>query len=160
VQLGNTLSVKVNSLEEHRLGVQETRIEADLRLGRHHVVLRELSELTARFPMHENVCIQYMTALYRSGRKWQALEVFRSLRNTLVSELGVEPSPQVQRLQRAILKADPELDEPTTWRRSAHGGMGQDTADPRADLASRFRKAVAKSPAAASPIPESAAEIA
>jgi SARP family transcriptional regulator, regulator of embCAB operon len=149
VQIGIPLSLKVNGLEEHRLGIQETSIEADLRLGRHHMLLGELGELCARYPMHENVCIQYMTALYRSGRKWRALEVFRKLRDTLVNELGVEPSPHVQYLQHAILNSDPKLDEPTAWRQQPHGGLGQDTPDPRADLAHRFRRAVAGSTTAA-----------
>ncbi|HET9141230.1 AfsR/SARP family transcriptional regulator, partial [Actinophytocola sp.] len=145
VQVGGPLSVKVNGLEEHRLGIQETGIEAELRLGHHHMLLGELGELSARYPMHENVCTQYMTALYRSGRKWRALEVFHKLRDTLVDELGVEPSPHVQYVQHAILNSDPRLDEPASWRQAPHNGFGQAGADPRADLAHRFRKAVARS---------------
>jgi DNA-binding SARP family transcriptional activator len=120
VQIGIRLGVKVNGLEESRLGVMESRIEADLRLGRHHMLLGELAELAARFPMHENLCAQYMTALYRSGRKWRALEVFRRLRETLVDELGLEPSRHVQSVQQAILNSDPTLDEPTSWRQSQY----------------------------------------
>lgn len=120
VQIGIRLGVKVDGLEESRLGVMESRIEADLRLGRHHSLLGELAELAARFPMHENLCAQYMTALYRSGRKWRALEVFRRLRETLVDELGLEPSRHVQSVQQAILNSDPTLDEPTSWRHSQY----------------------------------------
>lgn len=147
VQVGVPLSFKVNGLEEHRLGIQETCIEAELRLGHHQMLLGELGELNARFPMHENVCVQYMTALYRSGQKWRALETFRKLRDTLVNELGVEPSPHVQHLQYAILNSDPKLDEPANWRQAqAGGGLGAAAAqDPRADMASRFRRAVARS---------------
>jgi SARP family transcriptional regulator, regulator of embCAB operon len=119
VQIGMRLGVKVNGLEESRLGVIESRIDADLRLGRHHMLLGELAELNARFPMHENLCAQYMTALYRSGRKWRALEVFRRLRETLVDELGLEPSRHVQSVQQAILNSDPTLDEPSSWRTPA-----------------------------------------
>lgn len=100
------LSIEVTRLEQSRLSVLESRIEADLRLGRHHQVLEELAELTARYPMHEKLCSQYMTALSVCGLKWRALEVFRALRRTLVRELGIEPSLQVQRLQRRILDAD------------------------------------------------------
>lgn len=145
VAFGGPLGVKVNGLEEHRLGIQETCIEAELRLGRHHMLLGELGELCARYPMHENVCTQYMTALYRSGRKWRALEVFHKLRDTLVNELGVEPSPHVQYVQHAILNSDPRLDEPASWRQAPNQGFGQGAADPRADLANRFRRAVARS---------------
>ena len=145
VQIGIPLSFKVNGLEEHRLGVQESCIEADLRLGRHHLLLGELGELCARYPMHENVCTQYMTALYRSGRKWRALEVFRRLRDTLVNELGVEPSPHVQQVQHAILNSDPKLDDPSGWRQPSPSGAAATGGDPRADLANRFRHAVARS---------------
>jgi DNA-binding SARP family transcriptional activator len=56
--------------------------------------------------MHEKLCSQYMTALSVCGQKWRALETFRALRKTLVHELGIEPSLQIQRLQRAILESD------------------------------------------------------
>ena len=160
VQVGIPLSFKVNGLEEHRLGVQETCIEADLRLGRHHMLLGELGELCARYPMHENVCTQYMTALYRSGRKWRALEVFRRLRDTLVNELGVEPSPHVQHVQHAILNSDPMLDEPNGWRQPPFAAPGQAAADSRADLANRFRAAVSRSGTGPAREPEPTAEIA
>ncbi len=114
VQPGLPLGVHVNRLEESKLGVLEAWVDADLRLGRHQQLLSELAELTARFPMHERLCAQYMIAQYRSGRQWRALEIFRTLRHTLVAELGMEPSPGIQHLQRAILNADPRLDEPRT----------------------------------------------
>jgi len=105
VHAGDRLAIEVTRLEQSRLLVLETRIVADLRLGRHHQLLGELAELTAQYPMHETLCAHYMTALSASGLKWRALEVFRALRRTLVSELGVEPSLEVQRLQRGILGA-------------------------------------------------------
>jgi DNA-binding SARP family transcriptional activator len=60
--------------------------------------------------MHENFCAQLMTALHRSGSSWRALESYQRLRTTLVDELGLEPSPRLQRLHQAVLSADPELD--------------------------------------------------
>lgn len=111
----------------------ESRIEADLRLGRHHMLLSELGELVARFPMHENVCVQYMTALYRSGRKWRALEVFRRLRDTLVDELGLEPSRHVQYVQQAILNSDPRLDEPASWSQPKYLGGAHGSPEPPAE---------------------------
>jgi DNA-binding SARP family transcriptional activator len=119
VRVGPRLGVEVARLEQSRLGVLESRIEADLHLGRHHQLLGELAELTARYPMHEKLCAQYMTALYVSGCKWRALEIFRTLRQKLVDELGVEPSVQVQHLQRAILNSDVEQKEPALLRKHA-----------------------------------------
>ncbi|MFB7589171.1 BTAD domain-containing putative transcriptional regulator [Streptomyces sp. NPDC056169] len=109
VHHGLRLGVEVTRLEESHLCVVESRVEADLALGRHHALLSELAVLTARHPMHENLCAQYMTALYRSGQQWRALEAFTGLRGFLVEELGVEPSPRLQELQRAILSSDPRL---------------------------------------------------
>jgi SARP family transcriptional regulator, regulator of embCAB operon len=111
VQAGPRLGIEVIRLEESKLGVLELCIDADLRLGRHYALLSELAMLNASYPMHENLCAQYMLALYRSGRQWRALDVYRSLRDTLVRELGVEPSSRLQHLQQAVLRSDPMLDE-------------------------------------------------
>ncbi|TCO60875.1 AfsR/SARP family transcriptional regulator [Actinocrispum wychmicini] len=119
VHVGLPMSVHVNRLDESKLGVLEAWIDTDLRLGRHQLLLSELAELTARFPMHERLCGQYMIAQYRSGRQWRALEIFRTLRHNLVAELGVEPSAGMQHLQRAILNADPRLNDPITVVASA-----------------------------------------
>jgi DNA-binding SARP family transcriptional activator len=51
-----------------------------------------------------------MAALYRAGRSWQALQVFKELRDRLVEELGLEPSGRLQRLHHAVLASDPGLD--------------------------------------------------
>lgn len=111
VQAGHPLGVHVNRLEESRLGVIEDCVDAELYLGRHHLLLSELAELTARFPMNERLSAQYMIAQYRSGRAWRALEIFGKLRRTMVDELGLEPSVWTQRLQRAILNSDPALNQ-------------------------------------------------
>ncbi len=109
VQTGHPLGVHVSRLEESRLGVLEDCVDADLWLGRHHILLSELAELTSRFPMNERLCAQYMIAQYQSGRRWRALEIFRNLHTTMVDELGLEPSGWIQRLQRAILNSEPVL---------------------------------------------------
>jgi DNA-binding SARP family transcriptional activator len=110
VHAGQRIGMEVTRLEESRLGVLEARIVTDLRLGKHGDLLAELSVLTTRYPMHENLCGHFMLALHRGGRKSQALEVFTKLRKTLVNELGVEPSGRLQRLQQAILRSDPGLE--------------------------------------------------
>lgn len=90
----------------------ERCLEADLRLGRHAELLAELIELTGRHPLHEGLHAQCMTALYRAGRSWQALDVYQRLRRRLAEELGLSPSPRLQRLQQAVLAAEPWLDVP------------------------------------------------
>ena len=96
-------------LEESRLAAVEERIEADLALGRHARLVSELEELVARHPLRERLRAQLMLALYQSGRQTEALELYRRTRETLVDELGIEPSPELQELERAILRHDPSL---------------------------------------------------
>ncbi|WP_306192411.1 MULTISPECIES: AfsR/SARP family transcriptional regulator [unclassified Streptomyces] len=110
VRLGPVLEIEVMRLEASRLVTVERRIDADLRLGRHAELIAELVELTARHPRHEGLHSQVMVALYRSGRQSSALDVYRRLRGRLIEELGVEPSPQLQRLHQAMLAVDPLLD--------------------------------------------------
>ncbi|MFE6894365.1 BTAD domain-containing putative transcriptional regulator [Streptomyces sp. NPDC057694] len=110
VRLGPVLEIEVMRLEESRLVTVERRIDADLRLGRHAELLAELVDLIARHPQHEGLHAQAMVALYRSGRQAAALEVYRKMWRRLTEDLGVEPSPQLQRLHQAILSVDPELD--------------------------------------------------
>jgi DNA-binding SARP family transcriptional activator len=73
-------------------------------------LIAELTDLTARQPHHEGLHAQAMVALYRSGRQASALEIYRRLRFRFIEELGVEPSPQLQRLHQAVLAVDPRLD--------------------------------------------------
>lgn len=96
----------VPRLEEARLVALEERLEVDLGLGRHVELVGELEELVAAHPDRERLRRQLMLALYRSGRQGEALAVYRSTRQVLVEELGLEPSPALQELERAILRGD------------------------------------------------------
>ncbi|MEV7752200.1 AfsR/SARP family transcriptional regulator [Streptomyces griseofuscus] len=107
VRHGSQLRIEATRLEESRIGVLERRIRADLRLGRHHEVIGELSALTGRHPLDEALHAHLIVALYRSGRAPRALGVYRQLRETLIEELGLEPSTALQHLQRTILCGEP-----------------------------------------------------
>ncbi|MGO1056591.1 AfsR/SARP family transcriptional regulator [Crossiella sp. CA198] len=124
VRIGMPLSIEVARLEESRLNALEARIGADIGLGRHQAVLSELTVLTARHPMHENLCAHYMVSLYRSGRQWQALQAFKTLRNTLNKELGVEPSVRLRNLQQAVLRSELDLDQPEPVAAVRRVGLG------------------------------------
>jgi DNA-binding SARP family transcriptional activator/tetratricopeptide (TPR) repeat protein len=100
---------RVLQLVEARLQAREGLVEAELELGRHREVIGELGVLAAQYPLREVFHAQLMLALYRAGRQAEALDVFQSLRRTLVDELGVEPSASIQELHRQILNADPDL---------------------------------------------------
>jgi DNA-binding SARP family transcriptional activator len=96
-------------LEELRLATLEQRIEAELELGRHELLVGDLEALVAEEPLREQPRRQLMLALYRSGRQAEALERYREARRVLVDELGIEPSPALQELERAILRHDTRL---------------------------------------------------
>jgi len=106
-------------LEGLRLAALEDRIDADLELGRHADLVAELSALAARYPLQERLRAQLMLALYRSGRQAEALDVYRETRRMLADELGLEPSPALRDLERAILEHDPALDPPVKAARRA-----------------------------------------
>src|SRR5215204_1181370 len=97
-------------LEEIRLAAVELRIEADLALGRHAELVGELEALVAEHPLRERLRRCLMTALYRSGRQAEALDAYQDARRALVDELGIDPSPALQELERAILRHDPSLE--------------------------------------------------
>ena len=86
----------------------ELRIEADLRLGRHEALVPELGPLVQEHPLRERLAAHRMLALYRSGRQSDALEAYAQTRRLLNAELGLEPGPELQRLQHRILEHDPE----------------------------------------------------
>ncbi|HKF14434.1 MAG TPA: BTAD domain-containing putative transcriptional regulator [Gaiellaceae bacterium] len=102
--------VEAARLEELRLAATEDRIEAELALGSHADLVAELESLAAQHPLRERLRGQLMVALYRSGRQAEALRVYHETREILVEELGLEPGPALQRLERAVLVQDPALE--------------------------------------------------
>jgi DNA-binding SARP family transcriptional activator/DNA-binding beta-propeller fold protein YncE len=96
-------------LDELRLAAIEDRIDADLQLGRHDVLVGELRELVEQHPLRERLRGQLMAALYRCGRQADALDVYRYGRGALREQLGIEPGPALRELEQAILRQDPAL---------------------------------------------------
>jgi branched-chain amino acid transport system substrate-binding protein len=101
-----------HALEEERLAALEARIDADLACGRHAQLVGELTALVRAHPLRERLRAQLMLALYRSGRQSDALDAYSDARQALVSELGLEPGPELQELQQAILTQDVSLRAP------------------------------------------------
>jgi DNA-binding SARP family transcriptional activator len=109
-------------LEELRLAAIADKAEADLAGGRAAELVAELEAVVAQHPLRERLRAHLMLALYRAGRQADALRVYQETRRLLVDELGIDPSPALQQLQRAILLQDPALelehhDEPPTPHR-------------------------------------------
>ena len=112
-------SLEAERLEDRRLSVLEGRFEADLACGAGPELVNELERLVHEHPLRERFVGQLMLALYRSGRQASALEVFRATRRRFADELGIEPNPQLQTLERQILEHDPALDPPLDARHVA-----------------------------------------
>jgi len=106
----------IGRLEELRLATLEKWIDAELAAGREREIVGELRTLIAEHPLREGFRAQMMLALYRAGRQAEALEVYQQTRSLLVGELGVEPAPALQQLQRAVLAHDPSLERPLLQR--------------------------------------------
>jgi DNA-binding SARP family transcriptional activator/tetratricopeptide (TPR) repeat protein len=100
---------EVPRLAELRVRAVESRVDADLRLGRHRELVAELRGLVGCEPLREALHGHLMLALYRCGRQAEALEVFRSIDQRLRGELGISPGPELQNLHQRILTADPSL---------------------------------------------------
>ena len=100
---------EVPRLREVRMQAMESRIDAELHLGRHGELIAELRQLTVDQPLREALHGRLMLALYRSGRQAEALEVFRTIDWRLRDELGISPGRELQQLHQRILSADPAL---------------------------------------------------
>lgn len=97
-------------LKEARLECVEMMIDARLMLARHRELVGDLYGLAQEYPLREAFHCQLMLALYRSGRQAEALAAYRSARDTLNEELGLDPCPALQDLHHAILTSDRRLD--------------------------------------------------
>jgi DNA-binding SARP family transcriptional activator len=101
---------EIARLEEMRLSVIEGRFRALLELGAHLVAVAELEVHARAHPLREHSCELLALAMYRGGRQAEALGVLRATRVRLADELGIDPGPTLQRLERDILAQAPELD--------------------------------------------------
>ena len=97
-------------LDEMRLSAIETYANARLALGQNTELISILEQALAGNPLRERLWGQLMLALYRSGRQADALQAYRRARLVLDEELGVEPSPELERLQGQILRHEPVLE--------------------------------------------------
>ena len=120
---------EISRLEELRLIAREARLDAELALGHGSELVPELEALVREQPLRERIRGQLMLALYRAGRQADALEAFAATRSTLRDELGLEPGPELQALQRAILNQELEQARPAVApapRATPPGLLGRD----------------------------------
>ncbi|MFY1638248.1 AfsR/SARP family transcriptional regulator [Solwaraspora sp. WMMB335] len=103
------LRTKALRIDEERLAAVETYLELEVELGHHHQLVGEIGRLVHEYPLRERLRGQLMLALYRSGRQAEALESYRSGRELLMRELGLEPGEDLRRLEMAIHSGDAAL---------------------------------------------------
>lgn len=89
-------------LDELRLVALEDRIEADLQLGRHSVLVAELERLLAEDPLRDRWWHQLIRALYHSRRHAEALAACDRARAVRFEGLGLGPSDELDGLQHAV----------------------------------------------------------
>jgi WD40 repeat protein/DNA-binding SARP family transcriptional activator len=105
-----SLAGVIARLNDLHLQALEERIGADIECGRHADVLGEAEALIHEHRLRERLWGHLIIALYRSGRQTDALTTYQRLREILAEELGVDPSPELQRLHERILRQDPDLE--------------------------------------------------
>ncbi|MEV8532429.1 BTAD domain-containing putative transcriptional regulator [Streptomyces sp. NPDC051211] len=96
----------VPALEQERLRVLERVCDLELAAGNCHQVLVDLYDAARRHPVRERFTEQLIEALYRTGRQAEALAEYRTVRDRLRDELGIDPGAGLQRLELAILRAE------------------------------------------------------
>ncbi|GAT12674.1 putative ATPase [Mycolicibacterium novocastrense] len=104
-------SEKTRWLEGHAALVED-RADALLATGRAAEIVGELESAIAEAPLRERRWGHLMLALYRAGRQGEALGAYKRARSLLVDELGVEPGPELRRLEAAIVAQDAALEVP------------------------------------------------
>src|SRR5262249_45833993 len=102
--------IPAGHLEEVRTSALEEALEARLAPGLHHEVCVMAWGAVAAEPLRERRWAALMLALYRAGRQADALTAYRRLRDTLADQLGLDPSPQLSRLEHDILVQSSDLD--------------------------------------------------
>ena len=105
---------EIARLEELRLVALEGEVRPRARDRPREDLVGELEALVDAHPLRERFRGQLMLALYRAGRQAEALAAYREARQVLVEELGIEPGPELQRLEGDILRQEPALDPPST----------------------------------------------
>src|ERR1700742_486 len=102
-------SEKTRWIEGHAALVED-RADALLATARAAEIIGELEAAVAEAPLRERRWGQLMLALYRAGRQGDALGAFQRARTMLADELGIDPGPELRRLETAIVAQDASLD--------------------------------------------------
>src|SRR6476660_6596230 len=107
------ISEKTRWVEDHAALVED-RADALLATGRAAEIIGDLEAAIADAPLRERRWGQLMLALYGAGRQGEALGAYQRARTLLADELGVDPGPDLRRLEAAIVAQDDALEMPVS----------------------------------------------
>ena len=96
-------------LQELRAAAEEDRAATRLAAGQEVEAVAELEALVRAAPYRERRWALLVLGLYRCGRQAEALAAVRRVRSLLADQLGVDPGPELQRLEQQVLGQDPGL---------------------------------------------------
>ncbi|WP_192809504.1 AfsR/SARP family transcriptional regulator [Actinomadura rudentiformis] len=103
----------ITRLAEVRAVAREDRLEARLALGEAAASVTELEALVEEHPYRERAWALLVLALYRAGCQADALAALRRVRSRLDDDLGLQPGPELRRLEQAVFDQSPELEVPS-----------------------------------------------
>jgi DNA-binding SARP family transcriptional activator/O-methyltransferase involved in polyketide biosynthesis len=101
--------VMAEELRLERRDAIDALVEIQMALGRHGVVAREVPALLAEDELNDRLWLSLLLALYRDGRKGEALRTFEQACEVYLSELGTEPGVVLQGMRDRIAANDPAL---------------------------------------------------
>ncbi|WP_030669192.1 AfsR/SARP family transcriptional regulator [Streptomyces cellulosae] len=104
--------VEAPRLNDSRVLAFEHWVDAELRLGRHADVVADIQSQIGRHSLRESLYVRLLVALYRAGRRSDALAVYQQARTRLIHDIGLEPGPELTAVHRQILADDSSLSEP------------------------------------------------
>ncbi len=131
------------ALEDERLHAVERLCDTELLLGRPAAALALLRPLVAERPLRERPWCQLITALYRCGRRAEALTAYHDIARVLYTELGVEPGPDLREVHQSVLD---DVAGDVVWPPQRERGPARTLAEPRREVWAEPRQLPASPP--------------
>nr|WP_225953801.1 BTAD domain-containing putative transcriptional regulator [Kibdelosporangium phytohabitans] len=107
---------RLAALAESRVMATEELLGLRVAEGRYQDAIADLRPFLAEHPFRESAWRQLLLALDGSGRQAEALRAYAEIRKRLVTELGVEPGPELREVHAAILKGEAPRPGPAATR--------------------------------------------